>query len=318
MIKVAFFGEAMHELSLNDEPCFGGDSYNSAVYLKRLVMSHAEVYFVSAIGSDELSDRAFIRWQKQGLNLQYVLRSDVRTLGAYGIVVDDSGERTFHYDRKDSAAREYFNLDKQQAFLAALKHKLFDYVYFSAISLAILDEQSRQLFMAAIAAFKQAGGKVIFDSNYRAVLWQNKATAQKCYKQAYASADILLVTDDDHFGVFGHAAPQQLVDFYQAYAHSLVIIKQGVNDTLVLQQQLLSRYPVLPVKRVVDTTGAGDAFAAGFLAEYLLTQQCEPAVNTAQQLAAQVIAVTGAVVATTITTTPSNQLSATEQDTDYE
>ncbi|KKK97887.1 hypothetical protein LCGC14_2648250, partial [marine sediment metagenome] len=180
MIKVAFFGEAMHELSLNDEPCFGGDSYNSAVYLKRLVMSHAEVYFVSAIGSDELSDRAFIRWQKQGLNLQYVLRSDVRTLGAYGIVVDDSGERTFHYDRKDSAAREYFNLDKQQAFLAALKHKLFDYVYFSAISLAILDEQSRQLFMAAIAAFKQAGGKVIFDSNYRAVLWQNKATAQKC------------------------------------------------------------------------------------------------------------------------------------------
>lgn len=318
MIKVAFFGEAMHELSLNDELCFGGDTYNSAVYLKRLLMSNAEVYFVSAIGSDKLSNQAYTRFKKQGLNLQYLLRSEVRTLGAYGIIVDDRGERTFHYDRKDSAARAYFKLAPQQHFLAALERKQFDYLYFSAISLAILDEQSRQLFMTAVAVYKGAGGKVIFDSNYRAVLWQNKATAQNCYKQAYACADILLVTDDDHFGVFGSASPQQLVSFYKVYAHSLVIIKQGVNDTLVLQQQLLKRYPVEPAARVVDTTGAGDAFAAGFLAEYLLTQQCEPAVNTAQQFAAQVIAATGAVVATTITTTPSNQLSPTEQDTDYE
>ena len=318
MIKVAFFGEAMHELSLNNELCFGGDTYNSAVYLKRLLMNNAEVYFVSAIGSDELSKQAYNRFKNQGLNLKYLLRSDVRTLGAYGIVVDDTGERTFHYDRKNSAAREYFKLAPQQSFLAALEQKEFDYLYFSAISLAILDEQSRQLLMAAITVYKDAGGKVIFDSNYRAVLWQNKAIAQKCYKQAYARADILLITDDDHFGVFGFASSQQLLDFYKPYAHSLVIIKQGVNDTLVLQQQQLKNYPVQPAARVVDTTGAGDAFAAGFLAEYLISQQCDPAVTTAQQLAIQVIAATGAIVATTHITTTRNPLSPTIQDTDYE
>jgi len=67
MIKVAFFGEAMHELSLNNELCFGGDTYNSAVYLKRLLMNNAEVYFVSAIGSDELSKHAYNRFKNQGL-----------------------------------------------------------------------------------------------------------------------------------------------------------------------------------------------------------------------------------------------------------
>ena len=49
---------------------------------------------------------------------------------------------------------------------------------------------------------KRAGGKVIFDSNYRSVLWQSEP-ATPFYLTAYTLADYLFVTDDDHHGVFG-------------------------------------------------------------------------------------------------------------------
>jgi 2-dehydro-3-deoxygluconokinase len=300
MIKIAFFGEAMHELSPDEQPRFGGDSYNTAVYLKRLMAEVGEVYFVSAVGMDDLSAQAQARWQSQALNLRYVFQSDTHTLGTYSITTDKHGERVFRFDRKDSAVRQYFKLDENGVFLKALEQAQFDYLYFSAISLSILDEATRQLFLVGVDAYKRAGGKVIFDSNYRAVLWQNIAQAQTWYSKAYECADVILVTNDDHFGVFGYCSEAQLTAFYHAYPHALVVIKQGTDDTLVLLDNVLSHYSVTPAELVVDTTAAGDAFGAGFLADYLLNQHCADAVNTGQRLAAQVIGARGAIVPTTI------------------
>tara|TARA_R110002167_G_scaffold50595_6_gene147318 strand:- start:3716 stop:4636 length:921 start_codon:yes stop_codon:yes gene_type:complete len=301
MIKMAFFGEVMHELSSCEEPRFGGDTYNSAVYLKRLLAELAEVYYITAVGKDDISAQAQARWQSQNLNLRYVLASDSHTIGTYSISIDKLGERAFRFERKNSAAREYFNLDKDLVFLTALKHRQFDYLYFSAISLSILDESTKQAFLSEICAFKQVGGQVIFDSNYRAVLWQNTTQAQTWYLQAFQCADVILVTNDDHFGVFGYCSSKQLVAFYQSYSQAVVVIKQGTDDTLVLLDQELHHYPVTSADRVVDTTAAGDAFAAGFLAEFLLNHHCADAVNTGQQLAAQVIGAPGAIVPTTMT-----------------
>lgn len=300
MINIAFFGEAMHELSNENQPSFGGDTYNSAVYLKRMIGKQGEVYFISAVGCDELSNQAEIRWQSQGLNLRYLLRSNSKTLGAYGITTDINGERIFKYDRNDSAAKLYFYLTESHQFLTALQQNEFDYVYLSAISLAILDLESKDQLISGIEAYKLAGGKVIFDSNYRSILWQDIETTQAWYKKAFQCADILFVTNEDHYGVFGDCSKKQLVEFYQQFPQVLIVIKQGADDTLLLFNHTLTHYPVVPVDAVVDTTAAGDAFAAGFLADFIFHQQYTSAVITAQQLAAQVIGSSGAIVHTTI------------------
>lgn len=143
---------------------------------------------------------------------------------------------------------------------------------------------------------------MIFYSNYRPALWSQSASITKWYRCAYACADVIFITNDDHFGVFGSCEPDELVVFYQAYSHALCVIKQGASDTLVLNQSAVTAYPVKMVKHPVDTTAAGDAFAAGFLAEYLQQQILSTAVNTAQQLAAQVICSAGAIVKTTVQT----------------
>ncbi|WP_340677638.1 sugar kinase [Paraglaciecola sp.] len=300
MIKIACFGEAMRERSVTGPLAFGGDTYNTAVYLKRLLQTNADVYFVSAIGSDELSESAYSLWQQQGLNSQFLIRSTNRSLGCYNIETDTSGERVFHYERNNSAVRQYFYLDIQQNFIHALKQAEFSHVYFSAISIAILDEPSRALLFSALHAFSQAGGQIIFDSNYRKVLWQSVEVAARCYHQAFQIADMIFVTNDDHFGVLGDCKPEELVTFYRQFANKLIVLKQGVDDTLVLTKDRLMRYPVTLAKHVVDTTAAGDAFAAGFLAQYLRTPNIDKAVTTAQTLAAQVIAASGAIVTTNV------------------
>ncbi|OUL56652.1 PfkB family carbohydrate kinase [Pseudoalteromonas ulvae] len=108
------------------------------------------------------------------------------------------------------------------------------------------------------------------------------------------------VTNEDNFGVFGHCSRQQLVSFYQAYCPELLIVKQGIEETLVLQQQALVGYPVLPAKQVVDTTAAGEAFSAGFLAEFLSGASIGQALPTVNLLASQVILAAGAIVDTCV------------------
>lgn len=299
MINVAFFGEAMQELSGDNSIRFGGDVYNTAVYFKRLQLKNTKVNFVTALGSDEVSDVARCLWQEQGLSLDYLQIAANKTLGSYGITTDTKGERYFSYERDDSAAKRYFYLDTQHRFVNALREGHMSHCYFSAISLAILDTPSRQLLLDALHTFKTAGGKVIFDSNYRSVLWRSDDAAGY-FKKAFQLADYLFVTDDDHYGVFGECTEQQLVAFYQQYSSDLVVIKQGLADTLVLEHGTLQRFPVTPVTQVIDTTSAGDAFSAGFLAAFLHTGLITYAVDIAQQLASQVIVAKGAIVATSI------------------
>ncbi|MCG9709441.1 MULTISPECIES: sugar kinase [unclassified Pseudoalteromonas] len=298
MIKIAFFGEAMQEL--NDEHVlrFGGDVYNTAVYFKRLA-PQADAQFVSAIGIDEISQAAQTLWRQQGLSLSFVQTSTDKTLGRYGITTDSHGERKFCYARSDSAAKQFFQLDTQHNFIESLRTTHFSHCYLSAISLAILDTANRQLLLDVLDDFKRAGGKVIFDSNYRSVLWQSEQ-ATPFYLTAYKLADYLFVTDDDHHGVFGQCNEKELVSFYQQFTNKLVIIKQGVADTLVLNNKEIQRFTVQKAEHVVDTTSAGDAFSAGFLATYLYSHNTQQAISTAQQVALQVIAQKGAIVPTTI------------------
>jgi 2-dehydro-3-deoxygluconokinase len=302
MINIVFFGEAMIELNPENILRFGGDTYNSAVYFKRLCGEGADVFFVTAIGTDPISDAAYTSWLKQGLNLNYVQHSATYQMGKYGITIDAQGERLFQYERDDSAARRYFSLDTNNKFSSALSQGDFSHVYFSAISLAILSDEQRRNFLVYCREHKKQGGNVFFDSNYRSALWSDNE-ALPWFEEAYSLADIIFVTDDDHYAVFGSCSIDQLIDFYSQYNSAEIIIKQGVNDTLVLEASLNSpsipsKYPVIAVSQVVDTTAAGDSFSAGYLAKRLFGGSIAEAVLNGQHLAAQVIRAEGAIVDT--------------------
>ena len=298
--RIALFGECMIELQ--EQPgghlrrSFGGDTLNTAVYLARLLASQAaQVCYVTALGDDPHSQAMLDSWQAEHIDTHLVTRLAGRVPGLYMIQVDAAGERTFSYWRDTSAAKAYFDGE-----ITALESGLDDLgvLYFSGISLAILPQAGRERLLAAAQALRANGGKVVFDNNYRPRLWADSVLARTWYERAFAHCDIALITLDDHI-----AMQPEAISVSDALAQVFalptveVVVKQGGADTLVrLADAAPVSIPPVPVAKVVDTTAAGDSFAAGYLAARLCGHDVIAAAETGNRLAGTVIQHRGALI----------------------
>lgn len=273
---------------------FGGDTLNTAVYLARCGAARGvRASYVTALGDDVLSDGLVRRWQDEGVGTQWVQRLAGRLPGLYLIEVDDRGERRFSYWRDRSAARSMFDAPTTP-FEQALD--TLDALYLSGISLAILPPAGRERLFGAMQRLRQRGGQVAFDSNFRPRLWPDRTEAQAAYRRAYAQCDLAFVSLDDHLALFGASGAQAGAADALALPPPELVLKRGAAPT----QLRTAGSPVLEVAteavRVVDTTAAGDAFAAGYLSRRWSGRSALEAARFGNRLAARVIQHPGAVI----------------------
>ena len=138
----------------------------------------------------------------EGLETGLVERRVDRVPGLYAISVDAAGERSFTYWRETSAARTLFLPPCE---VAPGRLAGFDLVYFSAITLAILAPAAREALASFLAGYREQGGRVAFDSNYRPRLWPDAATAKAEVARFWALTDIGLPSLDDELALYGEA-----------------------------------------------------------------------------------------------------------------
>jgi 2-dehydro-3-deoxygluconokinase len=299
-IRFAAIGECMLEVQANGFGpavfAYGGDTFNTSVYLRRCSKpKNIEVSYATGLGTDQLSQSLKKEWQALGLRLDEVEYIEGRLPGMYLIQTNSHGERTFHFWRENSAARAYF-----QAAQTALEKNAdnLDCLYFSGITLAILNDASRQRLFALLERATSNGCRVVFDNNFRPQLWPDRKVAQSVYLQAFASCHTAMMTLDDHQAVFECDSLDDALIHAQGLKISEVVIKRGAEPTLVRQEHSIEWLPVPTqvVKQVVDTTAAGDAFAAGYLSRRLLGSMAENAASFGNTLAARVIQHRGALI----------------------
>ena len=139
-LQFVAIGECMLEVQANgfgpSVLSYGGDTFNTAVYLRRCAASsQIEVSYATGLGTDHLSQTLRKEWEALGLNLNAMEYIEGKLPGMYLIETDSKGERTFHFWRENSAARAYF-----QSSVTALEKNLaqFHCLYFSGISLAVV------------------------------------------------------------------------------------------------------------------------------------------------------------------------------------
>jgi 2-dehydro-3-deoxygluconokinase len=294
MKRLAAIGECMIELRHRDaallELGFAGDSFNTALYLARLASpERLSVDYVTALGDDPYSEAMLRAWRAEGIGTEGVTRLAGRLPGLYLIRTTANGERHFHYYRSAAAARELFCTDDDTA-LARLPG--YDVLYFTAISLSILEPAARERFRAALQAARAAGRLIVFDSNYRPAGWADRQAAQAAIAPFLEITGMALPTFEDEQALWGDAAPQATLARYRDRGIE-VCVKEGAAGCHLGDGTLV---PVPERVSPVDTTAAGDAFNAAYLAARLAGSPPAAAALAGHRLAGAVIQYPGAII----------------------
>jgi 2-dehydro-3-deoxygluconokinase len=275
---------------------FGGDTLNAAVYMSRLLdPARVRVAYVTGLGVDGMSDEMLGSWEREGIDTRCVQRLPDRLPGIYMIETDPSGERRFHYWRKDSAARHWLEAPEAGKVLVQLAGARM--VYLSGISLAILSPADRELLISALAQCRKGGGTVVFDNNYRPRLWESAQAAAEVYRRVLAHTDIALLTLDDEQAIYGPESAHWVVERTRGHGVGEVVVKCGAEPCVVWADGILFDVASEPVAEVVDTTAAGDSFGAAYMAARLSGQDPAGAARAGHRLAATVIQHRGAIIA---------------------
>ncbi len=270
---------------------FAGDVYNSSVYLKRC-FPEIRSSIVTAIGQDNLSNKMLKCFESEDINTHFVFRHDNKAPGMYLIETDETGERSFTYWRSDAAARKI--VDFLDAYtLAQLSSE--EMLFFSGISLAVIEKRSRESFWLKLKTLKDAGVKIVFDPNYRARLWQSEDEAKCQFENAFDLADIALPGVEDLSALYGINSAEDVIEFLKLFGIQEVVVKNGPESVVTFDGDKYLSHHITPVADVVDTTSAGDAFNGVYLGARLSGKTITDAVQLGALAAGTVIQHTGAI-----------------------
>jgi 2-dehydro-3-deoxygluconokinase len=293
--KVLAIGECMLELSKAHGGCwalnYGGDTFNTSVYLSRLGI---EVAYCTALGNDSFSDHLKAEWEAEGIETTHVVTMPRYLPGLYAISNDADGERHFTYWRDNSAARHLFSSKSCEE--ALLKAEIADNIYFSGITLSLFTPDNLGRIAKLCDIVRSRGGDVMFDTNYRQDRWTSPDQAISAIAAIAPYVSIALPTFDDESQLYGMATPADVIYRWLHAGASEVVVKVGADGCVTGSRSGSSA--IKPTAKVlpVDTTGAGDAFNAGYLAARLSGASVELAGAKGNDMAALTLGHRGAVI----------------------
>src|SRR5882724_1049412 len=293
MTSVACIGECMIELKQAEGGLFsrgyGGDTLNTAVYLARL---GAGADYITALGDDTLSDEMVAGWAAEGVGTSRVSRLPGKLPGLYMIETDERGERRFFHWRESAAARRLMDLPETSAILSSLAG--YDVIYLSAITLSLYNGDGRARLFAGIQRARQAGARFAFDTNFRARGWPDLNLARAVYQEAFETADIVLASTEDLLPLYPGESNEGLL---ARIPGSEVVLKLSEPASILRLGGILHQTKAEPVtKPVIDTTAAGDSFAAAYIAARLAGADPVDAARAGHHLAGVVVCHAGAII----------------------
>ena len=258
-----------------------GAESNVAMYLA----DHGiPVSWLSALGDDPLGHRVRTTVAAAGVDVSHV-RTD--TSRPTGLLVKDPGPAgtRVHYYRRGSAASA---LGPEA--LACAPLRTASLLHLTGITPA-LSEPCRELVTRALTA--EPGARpyaVSFDVNHRAALWPD-GTAPTMLRELADRADIVFVGLDEAQALWGEGLTPEGIRA-QLPRPRVLVVKDGANAAIAFSDEGMHTVPT-PRTTVVEAVGAGDAFAAGFLAGLLRGETTTNALRLGHITAASALQVAG-------------------------
>ena len=152
-------------------------------------------------------------------------------------------------------------------------------------------EEPRAAMRRAISAARNAGRKVAFTLSDAFVIARHGDDFRALIEAG--EIDILFANHVELAALTGHEDFHLGIEALKAKVPMLVVTR-GENGAVAATGGALYEVPAVPVERVVDTTGAGDLFAAGFLHAHVNGHQPDACLRLGAICAAEIISHYGA------------------------
>jgi sugar/nucleoside kinase (ribokinase family) len=295
MLDVIVFGEAMMLLvadragPLEDVQTFhkrtAGAETNVAIGLSRLGL---KVGWASRLGTDSMARALLATMQREGIDCSHVVCDPAQRTGFQfkGRVTDGSDPPT-EYHRKGSAASLMAAADVDVAWLRSARH-LHATGVFAALSATTLAAAHK-----TFDVMSAAGRTISFDPNLRPTLWPSAETMRAEINRLAARADWVLPGIEEGRFLTGEDSPERITRHYRDQGAKLVVVKLGAEGAYFDGEAGCGRVAGAPVAEVVDTVGAGDAFAVGVVSALLEGAAVPDAVKRGNWLGARAVQVLG-------------------------
>jgi 2-dehydro-3-deoxygluconokinase len=268
-------GRLRHAGSL--ELKIGGAESNIAIALSRLGLSAG---WASYLGDDEPGQLVLDRIRAEGVDTSQVRRIMGHPTGLYLREQVGTDVRVYYYRRGSAAATmppEAFDLD----YLSGTS-----FLHVTGITPA-LSEECRAFVLWAI---REAGTRVSFDVNYRSKLW-GAQEAREFAEEILPDIYLLFVGDEEARALWGRD-DEELVRELARKGPEEVVLKRGGSGSLALLGDEVLEHRAFAVAEV-DPVGAGDAFAAGYLAGHLWDLPTKERLRVANAMGALSVATLG-------------------------
>ncbi|MFH0832387.1 MAG: carbohydrate kinase family protein [Candidatus Aenigmatarchaeota archaeon] len=263
--RVEDFPKPDHEVSVtgNVKLLAGGSAANVAVGLSRLGKSAG---FVGILGTDQFADFLIKEFKKDGVDYS----KTTKIAGTGGLViatVNSKGERILF--TSDGVA---VNFKKENIPVDYIKNAKFLHMT------SIIGENVVEAFEYASMVAKKAGVRVTMDPGTIFAKKPNemRSIMKNCYAILPSEIEAEMLT-----GLKGEKAGKKLLE----YGPEVVVIKQGDRGCTLITNTIIKKFPAVNAN-VLDTTGAGDSFSAGFISALLDKKSLEEACKFANRVAA--------------------------------
>jgi fructokinase len=276
------FGEVLFDVFNNRHAVLGGAPFNVAWHLQGFGFYPL---FISRIGRDKNGEKIKHLMKRWNMSLDGVQLDSHHPTGIVSVQTRD-GDHSFTIEENQA----YDNIDSSGV-VPVLKRKSISLIYHG--SLALRNHTSQRTFETIL---QKANSPVFLDVNLRSPWWTHEIL-RKFLKTAHwvkcnrDELDVLAALTRGRKPDLSEKA-KSVVEFFNLNS---IIVTLGADGALILDNDgELSQSTPVPVKKIVDTVGAGDAFSAVSIMGILKSWNIKTILERALRFASRICEVRGA------------------------
>jgi len=278
--KVICIGEALIDRIRNKSnqgftDFFGGAPANVACALKKLKI---DSIFIGSLGNDDYGKKFITQFDQLGVNLDFLQLDNDSSTRVVSVDRDQFGDRFFSGFEESSHsffADEVLNKKSIEKEILHLEKSFLEIKYLVTGTILLSSPISAETIFFLLIQAKKFEVKIVIDLNWREVFWDHssfsseisKAERVNLIKKFLNHANVLKLAKEEATLFFEDENP--LLISQQLSNRPDVIITDGKNPVLWCINGFQGITETPTSKKIVDTTGAGDAFLAGFISKLI-------------------------------------------------